>query len=236
MSALARKEVGSCVSWGHQRVEKSGHEELHRSVLDIAVRGTTAYLANNSNLFIADVTNPTAIARIGSLVLPGTIQGVDVDTARKLAVVAAGTNGMYVVDVSTPAAPVLRGSASTGNAHDVAIRGNHVFVADYLSSTTSVDISTPSSPVVRSIRAARCILRRRSPTRSPMRTPPASFIATSSRTTSSSRRRETRSAAARKIVRAKRRVRKNRRYDPLRHRSRATLLYVLANLPGRTYG
>src|SRR5207302_4793943 len=104
--------------------------------LDIAVRGTRVYIANGSNLFLADVTNPAAPTRISSLALTGTIQGVDIDTQRNLAVVAAGANGIYVVDVSIPNAPLLLGRSSTGDARDVALRGNFAFVADFQNSTT----------------------------------------------------------------------------------------------------
>jgi len=118
------------------------------NALDIAVRGTKVYVANGSNLLIADVTNPASPARISTLSLNGTIQGVDVDAQRNLAVVTAGANGIYVVDVSNPNAPVMLGTISTGDARDVAVRGNLAFVADFQNSTTSVDISSPSTPVV----------------------------------------------------------------------------------------
>ncbi|HME08296.1 MAG TPA: Ig-like domain-containing protein [Bryobacteraceae bacterium] len=68
------------------------------------------------------------------------------DSQRRLAVVAAGTAGIYTVDVSNLSAPVILGSVSTGDAREVAIQGAFAFVADYLNSTTSVDISTPSTP------------------------------------------------------------------------------------------
>src|SRR5262249_25633528 len=60
------------------------------NALDVAVRGTTVYVANSSNLVIADVTNPAAPSQTAVLSLIGTIQGIDVDTNRKLALVAAG--------------------------------------------------------------------------------------------------------------------------------------------------
>jgi hypothetical protein len=118
--------------------------------LDLVVRGTKAYIANGSNLFIADVRNPALISQIGTLALNGTVQGVDVDLQRNLAVVATGTNGLYVVDITNLAAPVVLGQVSTGDARDVAIGGNFAFVADFLNSTVSVDISAPAAPVVRS--------------------------------------------------------------------------------------
>ena len=55
-----------------------------------------------------------------------------------------------MVDVTNPAAPVKLGSVSTGDAHDVAIRGTFAYVADFQNSLTSVDISTPSAPTIRS--------------------------------------------------------------------------------------
>lgn len=118
------------------------------SALDIAVRGTTLFVANNSNLLIADVTNPASPSTTAVLPLSGTIQGVDVDMQRGLAVVAAGTTGVYTVDISKLATPVRLGSVITGDARDVAMRGNFAFVADFNNSTTSVDISSPAVPVV----------------------------------------------------------------------------------------
>jgi hypothetical protein len=71
-----------------------------------------------------------------------------VDAQRDLAVVAAGTNGIYIIDISNSAAPVLLGTAFTGDARDAAIHGNFAFIADFLNSTASVDITTPSAPIV----------------------------------------------------------------------------------------
>lgn len=127
---------------------KVGTLSTGANALDVAVRGTKAYVANGSNLLIADVTNSATPVRLSTLPLSGTIQGVDVDTQRNLAVVAAGTSGIYVVDISNPAAPILRGTAITGDARDVAIQGNFAFVADFQRSTTSVDISSPATPIV----------------------------------------------------------------------------------------
>lgn len=118
------------------------------NALDIAVRGTKIYVANGTNLLIADVTNPASPSRISTLPLSGFIQGLDVDTQRNLAVITAGTSGIYTVDISNPVAPVLLGSAFTGDARDVAIQGNFAFVADFQNSTTSVDITSPRTPIV----------------------------------------------------------------------------------------
>lgn len=127
---------------------KTGSLSTGANALDLAIRGTTVYVANGSNLLIADVTNPVSPTTVSVLPLAGTIQGVDVDAQRGLAVVTAGPNGIYVIDVSRPAAPVVRGTVLTGDARNVALRGNFAFVADFLNSTTSVDITSPSAPLV----------------------------------------------------------------------------------------
>ena len=119
------------------------------TAMDVALRGTTAYIANGSNLVLANVSNPAKMTLISSLAIPGTVRGVDVDSVRKLAAVAS-SGSVYIVDLSNPAAPVLKGSASTGDARDVVIGGNYAYVADYVNSLTSVDITTPAAPVVRS--------------------------------------------------------------------------------------
>jgi hypothetical protein len=118
------------------------------NALNVVVRGIIAYIANGANLVIVNVNNPASMALIATLPLVGTIQGLDVDAQRNLAVVTAGTNGIYVVDISSPTAPVLLATASTGDARDVAIRGKFAFVADFQNSATSVDITSPSAPLV----------------------------------------------------------------------------------------
>jgi YVTN family beta-propeller protein len=120
------------------------------NAMGVAVRGGTAYIANGTNLLVADVTTPGSLAVIGSRPLNGKIQAVDVDVQRRLAVVAAGTTGIHIVDVSDPTSPQRFATASTGNARDVVIRGNFAFVADYVNSTTSVDLTFADRPIVAS--------------------------------------------------------------------------------------
>ena len=119
------------------------------NALTTTVRGTLAYIANGSSLIIADITNPAFITQVGSFTFNvPQLYGSDVDTTRKLAIVTASGNGIYTVDVSNPAAPVILGNVSTGDARAVVIKGNYAFVADYVNSTTAVDITNPAAPVV----------------------------------------------------------------------------------------
>jgi DNA-binding beta-propeller fold protein YncE len=122
------------------------------NALDVNVQGNVAYVANGSGLFLASVANPSVPTALSSLPLAGLIQGVSVDPQRGVAAVAAYTSGIYVVDVSNLGAPVVRSQLPTGGAHQVAIKGNFAFVADfetsYQDSLVSVDISNPSAPKV----------------------------------------------------------------------------------------
>ncbi len=125
-----------------------GTLNISGNAMDVTIRGTTAFVANGSNFVLVDVTNPAAMTRISTLPLSGFVWGVDVDMDHHLAAVAAGTAGLYLIDITNPALPVVLGNVNTGDARQAAIRGNFVFVADQASSMTSVNITNPAAPVV----------------------------------------------------------------------------------------
>jgi len=114
----------------------------------VKVRGTTAFVANSSNLQIVNTVNPSAMIQVSQLPLGGTVWNLDLDANRNLAAVAAGSNGLYLVDISNPAAPVLRGNVPSSDVRDVAVNGNFAFLADYNDSMSSVDIQNPLSPII----------------------------------------------------------------------------------------
>ena len=117
---------------------------------DVVVRGTLAYVADGaSGLQVIDVANPAAPRIVGTIVLPGSqvAKGVDVTPDRRLAAVATST-GLRLVNVSSPANPVLLGQVSTGAPRDVTLNGNVAYVADYSSGFVTVDISNTVSPLV----------------------------------------------------------------------------------------
>ncbi len=125
------------------------------TALDVNIQGNVAYVANSTGLFLANVTNPSTPLQLSLLPLSGLIRGVSVDPAQGIAVVAADTNGVYVVDVSNAGSPALLGQLSTINAHEVAIQGNYAFAADfellsapYQNSVASIDISKPLAPTL----------------------------------------------------------------------------------------
>lgn len=118
------------------------------NAMGVKVRGTTAYVAAGSGLFIVSVANPGAMILAGSLNLGGKAWNLDLDPNRNLAAVASGTAGLKLVDISNLSAPLLRGTAATGEARGVALRGNTAIVADYANSMTSVNIANLASPAI----------------------------------------------------------------------------------------
>ena len=69
-------------------------------------------------------------------------------------VAAFGSNALVVVDVSNPAAPVIRGSVVSSSLLDaplnVAVSGSYAYVAAPVPrSLVVIDVSNPASPVIR---------------------------------------------------------------------------------------
>ncbi len=118
------------------------------NALGVKVIGTTAFIANGSNLRVVNVSNPAAMITVSTLSLSGTVWNLEVDPNRNLAAVAAGSAGVYLVDISNVTAPIIRGRLSTGDARGVAMRGNYAYVADYANSMRSLDITNPNAPTL----------------------------------------------------------------------------------------
>jgi hypothetical protein len=125
-----------------------GSLNISGNALGVKVRGTTAFVANGSNLQVVNAANPGAMILVSTVSLSGTVWNLDLDTSRNLAAVAAGTTGVYLVDITNAAAPIVRGSVSTGDARGVAMNGNFAFVADHSNSMRSLNIANPSAPTI----------------------------------------------------------------------------------------
>ena len=72
-----------------------------------------------------------------------------VSVANGYAYVADDCNGLQVIDISTPTAPVIVGSVETqGDAYGVSVANGYAYVADYDNGLQVIDISTPTAPVI----------------------------------------------------------------------------------------
>lgn len=96
---------------------------------DIAGSENRLYtVSRNHGLIIYDTTDPSQVRQLGALSID---EARSIELVDSIAYVAAGSNGVFVVDVSNPAAPVLLGHADTpGSSFDIAIAGAAIYVAD----------------------------------------------------------------------------------------------------------
>ncbi|PWB69825.1 MAG: hypothetical protein C3F15_14360 [Holophagae bacterium] len=111
----------------------------------IAVSGTYAYVAAaDAGLRIVDVSIPSAPVEVG--IAPS--YAFDVAVLGGYAYVVGG-DGLRVIDVSTPSAPVELGWVATPSrsADEVAVSGDHAYVADSIEGLRVIEVSSPSAPV-----------------------------------------------------------------------------------------
>jgi hypothetical protein len=107
------------------------------------------YLGCGSTLEIWDALTPANPVRIGTIRMPGIIEGLAFKTP--CVYVAAGDSGMHVVDISNPAAPAHVATFDTsGNAQRLTISGTSLFIADGLGGVRVLNITHPGAPVMTS--------------------------------------------------------------------------------------
>lgn len=80
-------------------------------VEDVDVVGDFAYFGSGATLQIADVSNPASPQVVGEVALSGVVKGVVV--SGDYAYVTTGGEGLRVINVATPTAPVEVGSYDT---------------------------------------------------------------------------------------------------------------------------
>jgi hypothetical protein len=118
----------------------------HDYIEGVAVSGDFAYTVGIQDFRIYDVANPSNIWQRSRLDLSNSR---DVSVSGGVAYVARGSNGLAVVDVSNPDAPVLLRSVTTrGEAQNVVVAGNLAYVADGLAGLTIVGLGPNTAPQV----------------------------------------------------------------------------------------
>ena len=124
----------------------AGH--IGGSTSAIAVQGNFAYVGLGSRLHIYDISNPALpVERSSTRGLGDFISDVAILEAR--AYVTAGTDGLFVFDISIPASPREIGRwNSPGSAEGVAVSASTAYVADGPFGLQILDVSNPSAPAV----------------------------------------------------------------------------------------
>jgi len=113
----------------------------------VAVSGSRAFTADLYGLTVYDISDPTAIRKVGEALLPD--RGSEVAVVGDLALVAAGSEGLQIVDVGTPMNPVVAGSLDLeGVVSHLAAEGATAFVAVLRQRLVTVDLTDPARPAV----------------------------------------------------------------------------------------
>jgi hypothetical protein len=121
---------------------------IGRWITGIAVKDSCAFVSvADSGLFVIDISRIDAPKQIGFV----TRKGIDI-SSRGLSsvsnyVYAAWYTGLWILDISDKTRPQERYFFPTGNwAHDVAVDGQYLYVADGRAGLWILDVSAPSSP------------------------------------------------------------------------------------------
>jgi PKD repeat protein len=128
-------------------VSKVGSASLPQPAKGVSVSGNYAYVtADTAGLFVFDISDPAHPAQVG--VLDGLSYPYGIEVVPPYAYIADHW-GLWVVDISDPAHPVDKVRTGTpGFAWDLAVSGNHAFIADYSDGIQVVDISNPLAPAL----------------------------------------------------------------------------------------
>ncbi len=114
-------------------------------ISSVALSGNYAFTVGGQDLRVYDVTNPSNLVRQASLTLNNSL---DLTVVGDLAYVACGTNGVAMVDISSPTTPALIGTAATlGEARSLAVVGGLGYVADGPAGLTIIQpVALPTLP------------------------------------------------------------------------------------------
>lgn len=133
-----------------------GSVELGADGIDVAVSGTTAVVASNSNtqeLMVVDISTVTAPSLVGSLNLVGNTDAKSIAASGSSVYLGRLTSGdpeIYSISIATPTAPSLLSSLDlSGDATSVSLAQNDSLL--YVSTTSNteelqiISVSNPSS-------------------------------------------------------------------------------------------
>jgi hypothetical protein len=111
---------------------------------DIVIEENLGYCAFLNGLVILNLTDLKKPAFLSQLYLGG---GYSITVREKTAYLAAGQEGLKIVDVSDPMSPQINAAVDTnGEARDIGLSGSYAFVADGTEGLAVIDIRNPADP------------------------------------------------------------------------------------------
>lgn len=132
----------------------AGSATITGTLAEVVVSGNYAFVASSSTsaeMQVVNVTNPAAPSRVYTMNMSGTIAASRIAISGNTILISR-TTSVYAVDVTTPTAPVERGSVAIGGTvNDIALNfaygGKHALIACANTSAEFrvVDITTPAT-------------------------------------------------------------------------------------------
>ncbi|MBD2843654.1 hypothetical protein IDH44_00505 [Paenibacillus sp. IB182496] len=118
----------------------AGAYDTSGRAFELAVDGTTVYVADRDSLQILDASDPADIQPLSTIAIAVSNLALDGDT-----LYATGGGKLYAIDVSDPVDPQTLGSLTVSNASDIRIQGNLAYVARGTNGLGIYDVSDPAS-------------------------------------------------------------------------------------------
>ncbi len=123
--------------------------QLDGNIKDVVMSGKYAYMCQDQDLVIYDITNVSSPLEVGRI---GTSYDVDeVAISGNLAYVTAG-NKLIIVNVTDPSTPIIEGNydpLAFPYVCDIEVSGNYAYVVCVSGDFFIDDISKPSSPILK---------------------------------------------------------------------------------------
>ena len=141
----------------HSAPQTVGSVSSADQALSVAVQGPYAYVANQvAGLRVVDVLNPTSPSTVSTLSFGDyDTLGVEVRGNRaylsttKMRNTPPYGDGLQIVDISDPTAPVAAGFVTAGGgAHDLTTQGAYAFITNSDIGVHLIDISDPEAPEI----------------------------------------------------------------------------------------
>jgi hypothetical protein len=119
--------------------------DLSQKVRNFVVSGDFIYLIGDTGLQAWDLSNPESPSRVD--LQNFSWSGEDIVSNENLLYVAAGADGLRIIDVQDPSSPVEVGRLKTAYpSKEIEIKGDQVYIAD-ASTLHVVDVTDPARPV-----------------------------------------------------------------------------------------
>ncbi|GEM_PF-993987 len=121
-------------------------------IRDVKVKDNYAFLAaSGAGILVIDISNKKKPALVATLKLGGYNRPWRLTVSGNYLYTAVGSdNRLYVIDITNPANPSIKGSwsanAGTNTFSGVAVKGKYAYVTEYHNGVHVVDISNPAKP------------------------------------------------------------------------------------------